>query len=101
MSSVCKAVVVVERRKKREISYQSPPEADVIFSPYALDSTCDVSLKPCVLLNCEVARLTTYSPTAIVTHTVRLHSLAVKLENLLPAIAFYFPEEKKCACFYV
>lgn len=29
--AVCETVVAVERRKEREISYQSPPEADVIF----------------------------------------------------------------------
>lgn len=80
---------MVETRKEREISYQSPPEADVIFSPYALVSTGDVLLKPHVPLNCEVARLAAYSPTVIVSHNVRLHSLAVQLENLFPAIAFY------------
>lgn len=51
LPAVCETVVV-ERRKerKREISYQRPPEADDIFSPYALDSTCDVLVKPHVSL---------------------------------------------------
>lgn len=84
---------MVERRKEREISYQSPPEADVIFWPYALDCTCDVSLKPHVPLNCEVVRLTAYSPSVIVSHTVRLNSVAVKLDNLFPCVAFYTSEE--------
>lgn len=86
--------VVVERRKERErFLIKAPQKLMLFFSPYALDCTCDVSLKPSVTLNCEAAHLTAYSLSVIVSHIGRLHILTASQPFFL--VLLFIPSKKK------